>query len=67
MTSNKYECTACQFVLIIKCSFSDPMPESDRVKIAVGTAGLLLGSVVLLAGVIYYKRNRTGERQDKIN
>ncbi|XP_035500447.1 H-2 class II histocompatibility antigen, E-S beta chain isoform X1 [Scophthalmus maximus] len=38
----------------------DPMPESDRVKIAVGTAGLLLGSVVLLAGVIYYKRNRTG-------
>ncbi|XP_035019473.1 H-2 class II histocompatibility antigen, E-S beta chain-like [Hippoglossus stenolepis] len=38
----------------------DPMSESERKKFAVGTAGLLLGLVVLLAGGIYYKRNTTG-------
>ncbi|XP_023256575.1 DLA class II histocompatibility antigen, DR-1 beta chain-like isoform X2 [Seriola lalandi dorsalis] len=37
----------------------DPMPESQRNKIAVGTAGLVLGLVLFLVGVIYYKRNAT--------
>ncbi|XP_039973123.1 rano class II histocompatibility antigen, A beta chain-like [Xiphias gladius] len=38
----------------------DPMPESQRNKIAVGIAGLLLGLVFLIAGVIYYKKNISG-------
>ncbi|XP_060937423.1 HLA class II histocompatibility antigen, DQ beta 2 chain-like [Limanda limanda] len=38
----------------------DPMSESEKKKFAVGTAGLLLGLVVLIAGGIYYKRNTTG-------
>lgn len=43
------------------------MPESQRNKIAVGIAGLLLGLVFLIAGVIYYKKNISGERQDQTN
>ncbi|XP_029360663.1 rano class II histocompatibility antigen, A beta chain-like [Echeneis naucrates] len=35
----------------------DPMPQSQRNKVAVGTAGLVLGLVFLLAGLIYYKKN----------
>lgn len=38
----------------------DPTPESQKNKIAVGTAGLLLGLVVLIAGLIYYKKNSAG-------
>lgn len=45
---------------------SDFMPESERNKIAVGTAGLLLGLVFLGAGLIYYKKNTTGERLNQI-
>nr|XP_020462827.1 rano class II histocompatibility antigen, A beta chain-like isoform X2 [Monopterus albus] len=37
-----------------------PMPESEKNKIAVGTAGLLLGLIFLLAGLIYYKKNSIG-------
>lgn len=45
----------------------DPTPESERNKIAVGTAGLLLGLVFFGAGMIYYKKNTSGEGQNKIN
>ncbi|XP_040900787.1 boLa class II histocompatibility antigen, DQB*0101 beta chain-like isoform X2 [Toxotes jaculatrix] len=38
----------------------DPIHESDRNKIAAGTAGLLLGLIFLLAGVIYFQKNTTG-------
>ncbi|KAM9352952.1 rano class II histocompatibility antigen, A beta chain-like [Symphorus nematophorus] len=39
----------------------DPTPpESERNKIAVGAAGLLLGLVFFSAGLIYYKNNTTG-------
>ncbi|XP_068998937.1 DLA class II histocompatibility antigen, DR-1 beta chain-like [Embiotoca jacksoni] len=38
----------------------DPMPESGVNKIAVGTAGLLLGLVLVLAGLIFYKKNKRG-------
>ncbi|XP_071325278.1 H-2 class II histocompatibility antigen, E-S beta chain-like [Trachinotus anak] len=39
----------------------DPLAESQRNKTAVGTAGLVLGLVFLLAGVVYYiKKNATG-------
>ncbi|XP_022621885.1 rano class II histocompatibility antigen, A beta chain-like isoform X3 [Seriola dumerili] len=37
----------------------DPMSESQQNKIAVGTAGLVLGLVLFLVGVIYYKKNAT--------
>lgn len=47
--------------------FSVPTPESQRNKIAVGTAGLLLGLVIFFGGLIYYKRNNSGERNDHIN
>lgn len=47
--------------------FSDPLSESQRNKIAVGTAGLVLGLVFLFAGLIYYKKNTTGERQLQTN
>ncbi|KAF7669716.1 hypothetical protein LDENG_00147130 [Lucifuga dentata] len=40
----------------------DPMPESDRNKIAVGTAGLLLGLVFVVVGLIYYKKNSVGRQ-----
>ncbi|XP_038567426.1 H-2 class II histocompatibility antigen, E-S beta chain-like isoform X2 [Micropterus salmoides] len=39
----------------------DPKPESERNKIAVGSAGLLLGLVFFLPGLICYtKKNTTG-------
>lgn len=47
--------------------FSVPMPESQRNKIAVGTAGLLLGLVIFVGGLIYYKRNTSGKRNDQIS
>ncbi|XP_073341042.1 H-2 class II histocompatibility antigen, E-S beta chain-like [Pagrus major] len=37
-----------------------PKPASERNKIAVGTAGLLLGLVIFIAGLIYYKKNTSG-------
>uniref|UniRef100_A0A667XGT8 Ig-like domain-containing protein n=1 Tax=Myripristis murdjan TaxID=586833 RepID=A0A667XGT8_9TELE len=40
------------------------MPESKWNKIALGTAGLLLGLVLLVAGLIYYRKKSSGERQD---
>uniref|UniRef100_A0A8C4I989 Ig-like domain-containing protein n=1 Tax=Dicentrarchus labrax TaxID=13489 RepID=A0A8C4I989_DICLA len=45
----------------------EPTPESVTNKIAVGTSGLLLGLVFLVTGLIFYKKNTTGERQDNIN
>ncbi|XP_068592589.1 DLA class II histocompatibility antigen, DR-1 beta chain-like [Cebidichthys violaceus] len=39
----------------------DPANESQRNKIAVGTAGLLLGLVFLVIGLIYYKKNNAGQ------
>ncbi|XP_042345123.1 H-2 class II histocompatibility antigen, E-S beta chain-like [Plectropomus leopardus] len=43
-----------------KLSDWDPNPESQNNKIAIGTAGLVLGLVFLLAGLIYYKKNTVG-------
>uniref|UniRef100_A0A671UPA8 Ig-like domain-containing protein n=1 Tax=Sparus aurata TaxID=8175 RepID=A0A671UPA8_SPAAU len=45
----------------------EPMPESQRNKIAVGTAGLLLGLVIFVGGLIYYKKNSSGKRNDQIS
>ncbi|XP_070822311.1 rano class II histocompatibility antigen, A beta chain-like [Chaetodon trifascialis] len=39
----------------------DPAPGSEINKIAVGTAGLLLGLVFFGTGVTYYKKNTTGQ------
>ncbi|XP_036434026.1 rano class II histocompatibility antigen, A beta chain-like isoform X2 [Colossoma macropomum] len=36
------------------------LSESDRDRIAVGTAALLLGGVTALTGLVYYKRKLTG-------
>ncbi len=44
----------------------DPRTESERNKIAVGTTGLLLGLMFLVAGLIYYKKNSPGERPYQI-
>lgn len=41
--------------------FSEPSPDSGRDKIAVGAAGLLLGLVFSVAGLIYYKKKSSGE------
>ncbi len=41
---------------------SEPVPDSGMNKIAVGAAGLLLGLVFSVAGLIYYMRKSTGER-----
>ncbi|XP_056299656.1 DLA class II histocompatibility antigen, DR-1 beta chain-like isoform X2 [Pseudoliparis swirei] len=38
----------------------DPTVESQRNKFAVGTAGLLLGLVFLVTGLIYFKKKNTG-------
>ncbi|XP_026200420.1 H-2 class II histocompatibility antigen, E-S beta chain-like [Anabas testudineus] len=38
----------------------EPIPESERNKIAVGAAGLLLGLVFSITGLIYYKKNSPG-------
>lgn len=43
------------------------MPESQRNKIAVGTAGLLLGLVIFVGGLIYYKKNSSGKRNYQIS
>uniref|UniRef100_A0A3Q1HBX1 Ig-like domain-containing protein n=1 Tax=Anabas testudineus TaxID=64144 RepID=A0A3Q1HBX1_ANATE len=40
----------------------EPIPESERNKIAVGAAGLLLGLVFSITGLIYYKKNNTRKR-----
>ncbi|XP_030605002.1 HLA class II histocompatibility antigen, DQ beta 2 chain-like [Archocentrus centrarchus] len=37
-----------------------PTTEAEKNKIAIGAAGLLLGLVFLLVGVIFYKRKTTG-------
>ncbi|KAK2844560.1 hypothetical protein Q5P01_011219 [Channa striata] len=38
----------------------DPISESEKNKIAVGAAGLLLGLVFLIAGIIVFKKNSPG-------
>ncbi|KAL3980763.1 urotensin 2 receptor [Sarotherodon galilaeus] len=38
----------------------EPSPDSGRDKIAVGAAGLLLGLVFSVAGLIYYKKKSSG-------
>uniref|UniRef100_A0A3Q4H100 Ig-like domain-containing protein n=1 Tax=Neolamprologus brichardi TaxID=32507 RepID=A0A3Q4H100_NEOBR len=45
----------------------EPSPDSGRDKIAVGAAGLLLGLVFSVAGLIYYKKKSSGERFFLIN
>ncbi|XP_045900515.1 HLA class II histocompatibility antigen, DQ beta 1 chain-like [Micropterus dolomieu] len=40
----------------------EPMPESVMDKIVVRTAGLLLGLVFVVVGLIYHKMKSTGER-----
>ncbi|XP_072316668.1 class II histocompatibility antigen, B-L beta chain-like [Eucyclogobius newberryi] len=39
---------------------SENFPESRRNKLAVGTAGLVLGLAFLIAGVIYYRKHTRG-------
>lgn len=41
--------------------FLVPITEAGKNKIGVGTAGLLLGLVFPIIGVIFYKRKTTGE------
>nr|NP_001290798.1 SLA class II histocompatibility antigen, DQ haplotype D beta chain-like [Esox lucius]ACO13815.1 H-2 class II histocompatibility antigen, A-D beta chain precursor [Esox lucius] len=39
----------------------DPsMPESERNKIAIGASGLVLGAIIALAGLVYYKKKSAG-------
>ncbi|XP_023118358.2 H-2 class II histocompatibility antigen, E-S beta chain-like [Amphiprion ocellaris] len=38
----------------------EPILEAERNKFAVGTAGLLLGLLFLVAGLIFYKKNSAG-------
>ncbi|XP_045078817.1 DLA class II histocompatibility antigen, DR-1 beta chain [Coregonus clupeaformis] len=39
----------------------DPsLPESERNKIAIGASGLVLGAILALAGLIYYKKKSSG-------
>ncbi|KAF3691917.1 H-2 class II histocompatibility antigen, I-A beta chain Precursor [Channa argus] len=38
----------------------DPIPASEKNKIAAGTAGLLLGLAFLIVGIICYKKNTPG-------
>ncbi|XP_063735165.1 rano class II histocompatibility antigen, A beta chain-like isoform X2 [Eleginops maclovinus] len=45
----------------------DPRTESENNKIAVGTAGLLLGLVFCVAGLIYYKRKTYGRELVPVN
>uniref|UniRef100_A0A087X3Z1 Ig-like domain-containing protein n=1 Tax=Poecilia formosa TaxID=48698 RepID=A0A087X3Z1_POEFO len=41
--------------------WSKPMPESEKIKIAFGVLGLILGLVLSLTGFIYYKK-KAGDR-----
>ncbi|XP_056156377.1 H-2 class II histocompatibility antigen, E-S beta chain-like [Lampris incognitus] len=43
-----------------KVDWNPSMPQSDRNKIAIGASGLLLGLILSLAGLIYYKRKARG-------
>ncbi|XP_056152763.1 H-2 class II histocompatibility antigen, E-S beta chain-like [Lampris incognitus] len=43
-----------------KVDWNPSMPQSDRNKIATGASGLLLGLILSLAGLIYYKRKVRG-------
>ncbi|XP_056152770.1 H-2 class II histocompatibility antigen, E-S beta chain-like [Lampris incognitus] len=43
-----------------KVDWNPSMPQSDRNKIASGASGLLLGLILSLAGLIYYKRKARG-------
>ncbi|KAI4895705.1 hypothetical protein NFI96_019616, partial [Prochilodus magdalenae] len=38
----------------------DPLPESERSKIAIGASGLVLGIILSAAGFIYYKKKSSG-------
>ncbi|MBN3291495.1 HB2I protein, partial [Polypterus senegalus] len=41
----------------------DPsMPESDRNKIIIGVSAIVLGLVIAVAGLIYYKKKSTGKK-----
>uniref|UniRef100_A0A3B3WP73 Ig-like domain-containing protein n=1 Tax=Poecilia mexicana TaxID=48701 RepID=A0A3B3WP73_9TELE len=42
-----------------------PMPESEKIKIAFGVLGLILGLVLSLTGFIYYKKKAGGQNQFK--
>ncbi|XP_056152760.1 H-2 class II histocompatibility antigen, E-S beta chain-like [Lampris incognitus] len=43
-----------------KVDWNPSMSQSDRNKIAIGASGLLLGLILSLAGLIYYKRKARG-------
>ncbi|XP_056152639.1 HLA class II histocompatibility antigen, DQ beta 1 chain-like, partial [Lampris incognitus] len=43
-----------------KVDWNPSMPQSDRNKIAIGASGLVLGLILSLAGLIYYKRKARG-------
>lgn len=46
----------------INVAFSEPVHDWGVEKMAAGTAGVLLGVVFVVAGLIYYKMNSAGER-----
>ena len=56
--SNECKCDAV-YVMIL---FSEPTSDSGMNKIIVGIAGLLLGLVFSVGGLMYYKKKTHGER-----
>nr|ACZ26346.1 MHC class II antigen beta chain [Polyodon spathula] len=44
----------------IEVKWDPAMPESERNKIIIGTSGIVLGLVILAAGLIYYKKKAKG-------
>uniref|UniRef100_A0A3Q1EAB2 DLA class II histocompatibility antigen, DR-1 beta chain-like n=1 Tax=Acanthochromis polyacanthus TaxID=80966 RepID=A0A3Q1EAB2_9TELE len=60
MTFEKLACNS-DALLVINV-FSEPIVEAERNKYAVGSAGLLLGLLFFITGLIFYKKNSTGER-----
>ncbi|XP_018602305.1 H-2 class II histocompatibility antigen, E-S beta chain-like [Scleropages formosus] len=65
LTPKSGETIACK---VEHSSFSEPkifkwdpsMSDGDRNKVIIGTSGLVLGLILSLAGVIYYKKKSTG-------
>ncbi|XP_018602304.1 H-2 class II histocompatibility antigen, I-E beta chain-like [Scleropages formosus] len=65
LTPKSGETIACK---VEHSSFSEPkvfkwdpsMSDGDRNKVIIGTSGLLLGLILSLAGVIFYKKKSTG-------
>ncbi|XP_039475554.1 rano class II histocompatibility antigen, A beta chain-like isoform X2 [Oreochromis aureus] len=58
-TNNNEDKLSCHLARRCLCP-TEPSPDSGRDKIAVGAAGLLLGLVFSVAGLIYYKKKSSG-------